>query len=49
MVRLHSTAPAIESVAESLDLASGFDEQKVAAELTSLDALRDSHADASGS
>jgi hypothetical protein len=35
----------IESVAESLDLASGFDEQKVAAELASLDALWDSHAD----
>jgi hypothetical protein len=35
----------IESVAESLDLASGFDEQKVAADLASLDALWDSHAD----
>jgi hypothetical protein len=45
VVRLHSTAPVIEIVAESLDLAPGFDEQKVAAELASLDALWDSHAD----
>jgi len=48
VVRLHSTAPVIESVAESLDLASGFDEQKVAAELASLDALWDSDADTGG-
>jgi hypothetical protein len=38
----------IESVAESLDLAPGFDEQKVVQELASLEALWDKHADTGG-
>jgi hypothetical protein len=35
----------MESMAESLDLAPGFDEQKVGEELAALDELWDKHAD----